>query len=80
MTAEELAAIDTRRCAVHLLTGEYDYTTPLAVSQHAADAIPGAHFAPMEGLGHFPMCEDPERFLAALRPVLEKIQDDGGRR
>ena len=80
MSTEELAAIDTSRCAVHLLTGEYDYTTPIALSQEAADAIPGATFTPMEGLAHFPMCEDPERFLAALRPVLEKIRDDGGTR
>ncbi len=78
MTEAELAAIDTSRCAVHLLTGEYDYTATLAHSQEAADAIPGATFAPMEGLGHFPMCEDPERFLAAIRPVLEKIRGAGG--
>jgi len=70
----ELAAIDTSKCAVHLLTGEYDYTTPLAVSKAAADRIPGAYFSTMEGLGHFPMCEDPERFLACLLPVLEKIR------
>ena len=77
MGDEELAAIDTARCAVHLLTGEYDYTTPLAVSQAAAERIPGASFAPMEGLGHFPMCEDPERFLGCLLPVLEKIHAAG---
>jgi hypothetical protein len=27
----------------------------------------------MEGLGHFPMSEDPARFLAYLRPVLARI-------
>ena len=31
----------------------------------------------MEGLGHFPMSEDPERFLGYLRPVLEEIQAAG---
>ena len=77
MSDDELVAIDTTRCAVHLLTGEYDFTTPLPVSQAAADAIPGATFAPMEGLGHFPMCEDPERFLACLLPVLEKVRNGG---
>lgn len=77
MSDAELAAIDTSRCAVHLLTGTYDYTTPVAVSRAAADAIPGATFAPMEGLGHFPMCEDPERFLAYLLPVLEKVRAQG---
>jgi hypothetical protein len=27
----------------------------------------------MDGLGHFPMSEDPERFLGYLRPVLGEI-------
>jgi hypothetical protein len=27
----------------------------------------------MEGLGHFPMSEDPARFLGYLRPVLARI-------
>jgi pimeloyl-ACP methyl ester carboxylesterase len=78
MSEDELAAIDTARCAVHLLTGDYDYTAPTALSKSAADRIPGASFVPMQGLGHFPMCEDPERFLAYLLPVLEKIRADGG--
>jgi hypothetical protein len=29
----------------------------------------------MEGLGHFPMSEDPERFLGYLRPLLTRIRD-----
>jgi hypothetical protein len=28
----------------------------------------------MAGLGHFPMSEDPEKFMEFLRPVLEKIK------
>ena len=74
MSDGELAAIDTGRCAVHLLTGEYDWTAPPALSAAAAEHIPGATFKPMSGLGHFPMCEDPERFLDEIRPVLEKIR------
>jgi hypothetical protein len=27
----------------------------------------------MEGLGHFPMSEDPDKFQSYLLPVLEKI-------
>ncbi len=79
MSQEELAAIDTGRCAVHLLTGDYDWTAPVSLSNEAAEAIPGATFAPMEKLGHFPMCEDPQRFLACLLPVLEKVREAGGR-
>jgi hypothetical protein len=28
----------------------------------------------MEGLGHCPMSEDPERFLGYVRPVLDDIR------
>ena len=77
MSDEELASIDTARCAVHMLTGEYDWTATPEASRATAERIPGATFAPMAGLGHFPMCEDPERFLAALLPVLEKVRAAG---
>jgi pimeloyl-ACP methyl ester carboxylesterase len=73
MSDADLASIDTSRCAVHLLTGEYDWTAPPAVSKAAADQIPGATFQSMEGLGHFPMCEDPEKFLSAIQGVLDKV-------
>jgi pimeloyl-ACP methyl ester carboxylesterase len=28
----------------------------------------------MQGLGHFPMSEDPEKFISYLLPVLDKIR------
>ena len=59
---------------MHLLTGSYDYATPPAASRALADDIKGATFVEMEGLGHFPMSEDPERFLGYLRPVLDGIR------
>lgn len=65
--------IDTSRCAVHLLTGEYDGATPPELSAELAAAIPGATYQVMQGLGHFPMCEDPERFLGYVRPILDDI-------
>ncbi|MEM7412030.1 MAG: alpha/beta hydrolase [Myxococcota bacterium] len=74
MSPEELAGIDTGQCAVHMLTGEFDWTATPSASEATAQQIPGATYATMAGLGHFPMCEDPERFLAALRPVLEKVR------
>jgi pimeloyl-ACP methyl ester carboxylesterase len=43
-----------------------------------AEQIPGAFYQTMEGLGHFPMSEDPEQFLRYLRPVLEKIRTASG--
>jgi pimeloyl-ACP methyl ester carboxylesterase len=70
--------IDTSKIAVYLLTGEYDWSTPPVLSRAVAEQIPGASYQTMEGLGHFPMSEDPEQFLRYLRPVLEKIRAAGG--
>jgi pimeloyl-ACP methyl ester carboxylesterase len=64
--------IDTGTCAVHMLTGEYDFMT-VAASQEAAEQIPGATYAEMSGLGHFPMSEDPKRFAEYLLPLLDSI-------
>lgn len=69
----EAAGIDTSRVAVHLLTGEYDYSATVGHGRAAHEAIRGSTFTVMSGLGHFPMSEDPERFMTHLRPVLEQI-------
>ena len=74
---EELAHIDTARVAVFLLTGEYDWNTTPELSRQAANQIPGAVYQTMFGLGHFPMCEDPERFRSYLLPVLDVIRAQG---
>jgi pimeloyl-ACP methyl ester carboxylesterase len=71
---DEAAAIDTGRVAVHLLTGEYDFSATIEHGQAVHDAVPGSTFAVMEGLGHFPMTEDPARFLPHLLPVLDLIR------
>ncbi|MDQ1397441.1 MAG: hypothetical protein QOG64_2700, partial [Acidimicrobiaceae bacterium] len=55
----ESAGIDTAKVGVHLLTGEYDYSATVMHGQAAHEAIPGSTFTVMEGLGHFPMAEDP---------------------
>ena len=70
---EEAQHIDTNQVGVHLLSGEYDYSAPVAHGQAAHEAIRGSTFTIMRKLGHFPMAEDPERFLEYLRPVLEQI-------
>jgi len=61
--------IDTSRCAVHLLTGEWDHTM-VPVSERAASEIPGATLTIMRGLGHFPMSEDHDQLMTYLLPVL----------
>ncbi len=65
--------IDTKKCAVYLLGGEYDWSASPADVKALADEIPGAQFAAMKEVGHFPMCENPEAFLKGLRPALEEI-------
>jgi len=65
----EAHLIDTSRCAVHLLTGEFDHTM-VPISERAASEIPGATLTIMRGLGHFPMSEDHDQLMAYLLPVL----------
>lgn len=65
--------IETSRCPLYLLSGEYDYSCSPDDTRDLARRIPGTEATIMEGLGHFPMSEDPARFLAYLRPVLREI-------
>ena len=67
------AAIDTAVCSVDILNGEYDWSgTPSAGAELAA-MIPGARYQTLSGLGHFPMSENPTKFLSQIRPVLDRI-------
>jgi pimeloyl-ACP methyl ester carboxylesterase len=68
-----LEEIDTGKCPVYMLTGEYDYSCTPEASRETADKIAGATLEIMEGLGHFPMSEDPDRFKGYLAPVLDEI-------
>ena len=72
------ARIDTAKVAVHILTGEYDYSATPAHGRRAHEAIAGSTFTEMKGLGHFPMSEDPERFILHLLPVLDAIRTARG--
>ncbi len=67
------AAIDTARCPVILMTGEYDYSCTPQLTRETAARIPGAEAIVMEGLGHFPMSENPQRFREYLLPVLDRF-------
>jgi pimeloyl-ACP methyl ester carboxylesterase len=68
--------IDTRRCPVYLLTGEYDYACTVQESAATAAAIQGAIFRKMEGIGHFPMAENYPRFREYLIPVLRELEQE----
>ncbi len=70
---DRVAGIDVATCPLHLLTGEYDYSCSPADTRALAEAL-GIEWTLMPGLGHFPMSENPQAFLAHLRPVLERIR------
>jgi pimeloyl-ACP methyl ester carboxylesterase len=71
--------IDTRRCPLYLLTGEYDFSCTPEDTRATAARIPGARLTIMKELGHFPMSEHPERFRTYLLPVLDEIRRASGR-
>jgi len=55
--------IDTKKCPVYMLTGEYDWSNTPAMSQATCDKIRGAKHQAMKGLGHFPATENPKVFV-----------------
>jgi pimeloyl-ACP methyl ester carboxylesterase len=69
----ELHRIDTQRCRVWLLTGDYDYSCSPEATLETAAAIPGASVAIMERLGHFPMSENYALFRTHILPVLAQL-------
>ena len=71
--SDRLSTIDTSVCPVYMLTGEYDYSCTPDASRETAALIDGAQLTIMDGMGHFPMSEDPERFRHYLMPVLDRI-------
>ena len=71
---EQAAGIDTQQVGVHILSGEYDYSGTSELGRAAHEAIAGSTWAEMSGMGHFPMSENPVRFMEYLRPVLTQIR------
>lgn len=67
--------IDTNRCPVVMLTGEYDYSCTPEMSRHTAERIPGAIFRIMPNMGHFPPAENPPLFAGYLLEALDVIAE-----
>ena len=65
--------IDTKVAPYYFLTGEYDYSCSPEDTQETAAGIAGAKVRIMKKLGHFPMSENPQAFIAELLPVLDEI-------
>jgi pimeloyl-ACP methyl ester carboxylesterase len=71
---EKVARIDTSRCPLYMLTGEYDFSCTPEDTKRTAAQIKGAEVTIMKELGHFPMSENPAQFRRYILPVLEKIR------
>jgi pimeloyl-ACP methyl ester carboxylesterase len=69
----KVGEIDGRKANLYLLTGEYDYSCTSEATLEIG-RVTGAEAIIMKGLGHFPMSEDPPKFIEYLLPVLEKIR------
>jgi pimeloyl-ACP methyl ester carboxylesterase len=65
--------IDTGKTEVHVLAGVYDWSATPERARALADAIPGATYTRMEGMGHFPMSENPAEFKSYVLPLLRGI-------
>jgi pimeloyl-ACP methyl ester carboxylesterase len=55
---------------VQLIWGASDRLVPLEYAHRIKAALPGAGLTVIEGCGHVPQQESPERFLAALLKLL----------
>lgn len=65
--------INTKKCPVFFLTGEYDWSNTPEMSEETAAKIPGAKFKRMPGLGHFPSIENPGIFVPYLLEAIDHI-------
>jgi pimeloyl-ACP methyl ester carboxylesterase len=71
---DRVSQIDTSRCPLYLLTGEYDFSCTPEDTERTAAKIKGARLTVMREIGHFPMSENPAQFRRYILPVLEEIR------
>jgi pimeloyl-ACP methyl ester carboxylesterase len=56
-----------------VIWGEADRTVPMRALDDLLAARPDACVARIPNAGHVPMVECPERFVAALRPLIQDV-------
>ena len=74
---DRVSQIDTSKCPLYLLTGEYDFSCTPEDTERTAAQIKGARVTVMREIGHFPMSENPTQFRRYILPVLEEIRTRG---
>jgi pimeloyl-ACP methyl ester carboxylesterase len=65
---------DANKCPLFLLSGEYDPSATPEMGAEVAAAVGARHFEIMREMGHFPMSENPGKFMQYLLPVLAQVQ------
>jgi pimeloyl-ACP methyl ester carboxylesterase len=70
------ANIDTLRCPVYLLSGEYDNSCTPERATETHERISGSKLTIMKEIGHFPMSENPDLFCTYLLPILDEISEE----
>ncbi|MCU0259971.1 MAG: alpha/beta fold hydrolase [Ilumatobacteraceae bacterium] len=73
-TGQSVSALDRIHLASHLPTlivwGTDDHVIPVSHAHVAHDAIPGSRLELLDGVGHFPHTEAPDRFVEVLLDFL----------
>lgn len=67
--------IDTKKCPVYMLTGEYDWSNTPEMGQATCDKIPGGKHEAMKGVGHFPATENPKVFVGYRKSFVANASD-----
>ena len=58
---------------IYFLTGEYDFACTPEMTEATAKKVKNSECIIMDGMGHFPMSENPVVYKEFLMPVLDKI-------
>ena len=56
---------------MHIVWGRKDPIAVPAIAQALMDETPGAALSWLDGLGHYPQTEDPDRFAQVVLPFLQ---------
>jgi pimeloyl-ACP methyl ester carboxylesterase len=74
---DRVSQVDTSKCPLYLLAGEYDFSCTPEDTERTAAKIKGARVTVMREIGHFPMSENHAQFRRYILPVLEEIRARG---
>lgn len=69
----ELCSKISGKVPIYMMTGAYDFACTPEMTKQTAEKTKNAEAIIMEGIGHFPMSENPDVFKKYLMPLLERI-------